>query len=186
MRFLFAIILLSVVAPFGAAQACEDLWFARNFIMDRAGYCFGSRLGQAVFDNSDCTSQQVRLDAADQATITQIRRKEAEFGCHIDTNQSWLNLKDINFRKVLTSNPIPDDFGWGCLGWIGPETPLYAGHQEPFHAIGRINPGDYVFFSHIGVFDWAYVTVSDPYSDAFKSAGWLYWPGKKSCTAEAG
>ncbi|MFC6687930.1 DUF4453 domain-containing protein [Jhaorihella thermophila] len=180
--FLFAWLAGSAAAGTG----CKELWFTRNLIMDRAGHCFSTPLGQALFDNADCTGVQPRLASPEAALVARIRQIEARHGCRVDTSRRWLDLPDIAFRRVLQDLPIPDELGWGCLGWTGPVTPLYSGHRGPFHAIGQVTAGDYVSFSHLPVGDWAYVQVHAPVWGPFKSAGWLYWPGPVPCAAEAG
>ena len=150
--------------------------------MDRAGYCFSSMLGQTLFDNSNCTGQQVNLAPVDANAVTELRALEARIGCRVDTSRQWINLSDINFRRVLTNSPVLDELQGKCLRWLGPVTPLYAGHQEPFVAIGQIQAGDGVGLNHLPVGDWAYVTAHYPGSDGLKSAGWLYWPDRFPCS----
>ncbi|MDU9003201.1 DUF4453 domain-containing protein [Sedimentitalea todarodis] len=191
MRFLFIVPLLWLAVPAQAETGCEDVWFTRNLIMDRAGYCFDSALGQALFDNSDCIGKQVQPDPYYRPVINEILRLEVEHACRIDTNRQWLDMDDINFRRVLTDFPVRDEFEGGCLGWTGPQTPLYDGHHEPFRAIGQVGPGDYVHFAHYAVqgageAGWRYVTVHAPVWGPFKSAGWMYWPGEEPCADYAG
>ncbi|GHF59990.1 DUF4453 domain-containing protein [Seohaeicola zhoushanensis] len=183
---LLALLLMLLPLPAFAIEGCEDVWFTRNLLMDRAGYCFTSPLGQAIFDNSDCTTQTVTLGEAAQSTIARIVSLEAEHGCRVDTNRTWLDMPDMAFRKVLTDLPIRMDGQWGCLGWTGPVTPLYYGYHEPLHPIGQLSPGDYVMFEHEAVGDWVYVVAQAPVWGAFRSAGWLYWPGRTPCASEAG
>ncbi len=187
MRWVSFVFFLFCAAPLSAAEGCADVWFTRNLIMDRAGYCFGSPLGQALFDNSDCTGQHVQLDPTSQALVQRIRGLEAQHGCQVNTNAQWLEIDDIAFRRVVRDLPLRVDGQWGCLGWAAAETPLYDGHSAPLHAIGKVLPGDYVLFEHEGVADaWVYVTIHEPVWGPFKSAGWLYWPGRTPCLEEAG
>ncbi len=187
MHRLTLLLLLLFAAPVFAAEGCVDVWFTRNLIMDRAGHCFSTPLGQAVFDNGDCTGGTVILDAPAQALVQRLRGLEAEHGCDIDTSARWLDMDDIAFRRVLRDLPVRMDGQWGCLGWVGTQVPLYDGYTDPLHAIGQILPGDYVLFEHLGPAEnWGYVTVSAPGWGVFKSAGWLYWPETMPCAAEAG
>lgn len=187
MRIPVALFLILIGSPLAAATGCEDVWFTRNLIMDRAGYCFASPLGQALFDNSDCVGTHVQPASPDQAVVDQILALEAQFGCRVDTNRTWLDLSDINFRRALTNHPVKDEFEWGCLGWTGPVTPLHAGYHAPLRAIGQISPGDYVSFAYLSdAPGWMYVTTHAPVWGALKSAGWLYWPENQPCAAEAG
>lgn len=176
-------LLCLAAAPLRAETGCEDIWFTRNLVMDRAGYCFSSPLGQALFDNSDCIGTHVTPDPAGQMLVARIRALEAEHGCAVDTNRRWIDMDDMAFRKALTVLPIRDEFEGGCVRWTGAVTPLYAGYFQPFHAIGQIATGDLVYYAHLSdAPDWSYVTVYNrgP-GEAFKSAGWLYWPGRHPC-----
>ncbi|MDK3072838.1 DUF4453 domain-containing protein [Sedimentitalea sp. JM2-8] len=171
-------------------EQCEDIWFTRNLIMDRAGYCFASPLGQALFDNSDCVGSQVQLDAAAAETVTRIRALEAEYACNVDTRRHGLDMADIAFRRALRDLPLRhmgNASEWACQGWTGPTLPLYDGFSDPLHAIGQILPGDFVSFGHDGPGQgWVYVSVHPPGFSGFKSAGWMYWPDRMPCAAEAG
>ncbi|MBK0327074.1 DUF4453 domain-containing protein [Rhodobacteraceae bacterium F11138] len=191
MRPLLLLLFLCLASPAVAATGCEDAWFTRNQIMDRAGYCFSTPLGRAMFDNSDCVGTQVRPDPYYQPVIDEILKREAQHNCRVDTGRQWLDLEDVQFRRALSDFPIKDEFEGGCLGWTGAQTPLYAGYREPFRAIGQITQGDYVHFGHnavhgAGEAGWAYVTIHQPAWGAFKSAGWLYWPGERPCADYAG
>lgn len=191
MPFLLILPLILMAAPLHAESGCEDIWFTRNLIMDRAGYCFGSPLGQAMFDNSDCIGKQVQPDPYFQPVITEILRLEREHGCRVDTSRRWLDIADIAYRRVLTDLPVRDEFESGCLGWTGPVTPLYTGHHEPFRELGQITPGDYVHFAYYSAHGadragWTYVTVHQPVWGDLKSAGWLYWQGETPCADFAG
>lgn len=186
MRIVYVIGLLLLGTPVFAANGCEDIWFTRNLIMDRAGYCFSSPLGRAMFDNSDCLGTQVQPHPAYQPVIGRIRSLEAQHGCQVNTNRTWLDMDDIAFRRALRDLPVYAEGEWGCIGWTGPVAPLYDGHSEPFHAIGQIQPGDYVYFGYEAPPNWAYVRIYSPGSDTFKSAGWLYWTVRMPCAQEAG
>ena len=187
MRILAALLVICLSPSIVAAAACDDLWFTRNLIMDRAGMCFGTPLGQALFDNADCSGSQVRLSPENLDVVNQLQSLEAIIGCRIDTSRQWLDLPDIEFRRVLTTHPVLDRLAWGCNGWTGPAVPLYAGYHAPLQAIGQISPGDFVVFDHIsGVPNWSYVTSHTYNHGALKSAGWLYWPGESPCADIAG
>ncbi|WP_421724477.1 DUF4453 domain-containing protein [Bauldia sp.] len=171
--FWIAVFVTALAGPaFAGGDGCHDLWFTRNQVMDRAGYCFGSTLGQAVFDNSDCTGKSVTLGADDRALVKQIQALEAQFQCRVDTSQATLDLDDVAIRRQLKDLPIAEEFPGGCLGWLGPETPLHAGHSRATDVIGRILPGDYVGYFHIPEGKWTYVTAADT-NWTLKSGGWL-------------
>lgn len=172
MRCIIALLAL-FSAPMALANGCHDLWFTRNLVMDRAGYCFGSVLGQAQFDNSDCVGKQVTLAPYWSNFVAQVQALEREWGCKVNSSQTVLDLEDAWIRRQLVHLPLRDELGSGCLGWQGPATPLYAGFDGVSPAIGSINPGNYVTFYHWPVGEWTYVTVSGPDWVRF-SGGWLY------------
>ena len=185
MRFVLALFISIMSSQVRANDACADLWFTRNLIMDRAGYCFDSLLGQTLFDNSDCIGKHIALDPVSQQRVNEIRRIEAEKSCYVNTAQTWIDLPDINYRRVMTDLPLRDEFGFGCLGWTGPQTQLYTGTAAT-HYIGQITPGDYVLYYHYGLQGWSYVTVHTYNFQTLKSAGWLNWSGRPPCQREAG
>jgi len=175
-----------LTASASANNGCHDLWFTRNLIMDRAGYCFGSQLGQAVFDNGDCKGKQVSLDADATQLVDRIRALEKKYGCSVNTKGKQLDVKDISIRKRLTDLPIVDEFPKGCLGWQGPTTPLYAGQAISPAVLAEIERGDYISFKHLPVGDWTYVTVADP-DWTIKGGGWMSATvNESSCKAWAG
>lgn len=185
MRRLAALLCL-LAAPAAANDYCDDVWFTRNLLFDRAGYCFGSTLGQWVFNNGDCVGDQVTLGAAAQAQLDEIKSREVEFGCKVDTSRTSLDLDDIDIRRRLDVLPIVDELAAGCIGWREPETPLYAGPDHASAVIGRIEPGDYLSFGHFGLEGWSYVTARDT-GWRLKSGGWLSIDmDEESCVQWAG
>ena len=177
------VLLLALLAtPAMADDVCEDLWFTRNLIMDRAGYCFGSALGQAVFDNSDCIGKSVSVGAADQRLVNEIRAQEKVLECRVNTGRTRLGLADIETRRKLVNLPVRDEFESSCIHWLLDRAPLYAGHDEGTPIVGRVEPGDNIMWSHISAVEgWDYVTITGPDWGAVKSAGWL--PSPKDTSA---
>lgn len=167
----------ALLAPstLSANEYCEDLWFTRNAIMDRAGYCFGSTLGKGVFDNRNCLGTTVKLRSSDQKTVAQIQKMEHAAQCQVDTSQRRLSLPDLAERQALWHLPIRDEAGSACVGWLGPQIGLHAGHSQDAPLIGKITPGDTIGFSHFPQqgqqHDWSYVQIFTR-DWRFKSAGW--------------
>lgn len=168
--FLFLAALLPL--PAHAGDGCHDLWFTRNLIMDRAGYCFGSALGQAVYDNGDCVGKTVSLGPSQTQQVNTIRGMEKFHGCNVNTSGRYLDVPDHSIRRYLIDLPIRDEYESACLGWLGPVTPLYSGHSLGTAPLGQIQPGDYVHYAHIPVGSWTYVTVQTPQWQ-IKTGGWL-------------
>ena len=66
------------------AESCYDLWYERNSIYNDNGYCFKTKLGRETFDNSDCTTNRVRLSEQEQYRVDQIQAEEDSRGCHVN------------------------------------------------------------------------------------------------------
>lgn len=163
---LAAVVLLSSAAAPARAQDgwCEELWLNRNLIFDRAGYCFGSALGQALFDNSDCTTQSPALDAADAEGVALIRAAEGRANCSVDTSATTLGADAMTLlRRLRALDRIParDEFESACIGYQGPTVALRSGPSGSAAIIGEIGPGVTVGFAHLPIGDWSYVTTHD-------------------------
>lgn len=183
---IFMLVTLLFPGLAAAGDFCDDLWFTRNQIMDRAGYCFGSTLGQTMFDNRDCIGKSVTLTPDQTHLVNAIRKSEQDFGCKVNTGQRRLDLDDKFIREELIDLPLRDEFESACLGYLGTPVPLFAGRNPATPQTGIIVPGDYVSFSHYGFGNWAYVTAR--YSDfSIKSGGWTNTGfAEKSCQQWAG
>ncbi|TMV13652.1 DUF4453 domain-containing protein [Arenibacterium halophilum] len=179
-RLAIAMALLAAPPAF-AATGCEDIWFTRNLLMDRAGYCFGSPLGQALFDNSNCIGQNVQPPASAQPLIQKIQQLEQTHQCQVNTNQTWLDMDDMAFRRAMRDLPLYEDFPGGCISWNGPQTPLHDGYTAPLGVVGNIQTGDNVYYNYEAVDEWVYVSAHNAQTDQFKAAGWMYWPGADPC-----
>lgn len=66
------------------AQSCYDLWYERNAIYDRNGYCFSTQLGQETFDNSDCYTDDAQLSRGEQRRVNQLKAQERRRGCNVN------------------------------------------------------------------------------------------------------
>ena len=184
----------ALAAPAARAQdaLCEDWWFARNLIFDRAGYCFASPLGVALFDNADCTTTTPELPAGLAAQVAQIRALEADYGCAVDTARRALgDLQAVTPYRTMWDIPVRDWGESGCIGYRGPEVALRLGAREDAPVIGRIQPGMSIGFGHLGRDGFDYVTVI-PMSGGeprFKEAvtGWArLGPPPLQCDSYAG
>jgi len=181
-----AFLIWFAIAGMASAEWCHDFWFTRNLVMDRAGYCFGSVLGQSAFDNSDCTGKQVSLSSGSARLVAEIQALEAYHGCRVNTSQPVLYLDDAAIRRVLYDLPIRDEFESACIGWLGSVTPLFAGHSNGSPVIGTIGAGDNVNYSHVPVGSWTYVTISGA-DWVIKGGGWLdLSTGEAPCRDYAG
>jgi len=173
MRLHLALLACLAAAPAMADDACHDLWFARNAIMDRAGYCFGSALGQAVFDNADCTGKSVSPGPLAQARVARLQKNEALLGCAVPTGQTRLEMDNLALRLRLDVQPVRDGFESMCFGYFGAPRDLADAPSTNAPAIGRLEPGDDIHFGHEPEDGWVYVTTRTADGLA-KSGGWLF------------
>lgn len=184
----YILISLSLIAPLPAfaGDVCNDAWFSRNLVMDRAGYCFGSVLGQELFDNTGCTGKNVTLSADDQVFVSRMRALEKQNQCSVDTKSPYLELGDAWVRRQLATLPITDGFESACLGWLHTPEPLRSAAYDDAPIIATILPGDNVSFGHLPNGTWDYVTISGP-DWVVKGGGWLKAPGAEGrCANYAG
>lgn len=161
-RFALTALLLLAAAPALAWTACEDLWFSRNQLYDRAGYCFVSALGQAVFDNSGCTGSEVALEPGGDELVAYIREREAVLECDVDTSASGLAIPNISLRQRLEQVVALSEYASGCLGWTGDAILLRAGPRFDAEVVSVAMPGDDLTWEYepIGWPDgWAFLTA---------------------------
>ncbi len=121
-------------------------------MLDKAGYCFASPLGQAVFDNSDCQSNAVGIDALTQTAIDLIKAREEFFQCNVDTSRTALDLdpQDMARRRVLDIQPVEEtlwQFEHSCVGYVGDLAPIHSAPISTAPTIGTVQPGALLNFN---------------------------------------
>ena len=154
------------------ADGCHDLWFTRNLVMDRAGFCFGTALGQAVFDNQDCIGKTVSLAPEWSQFVSTVQSLEQQFQCRVNTNQTELLLDDAWVRRQLVHLPIADELESACIGYNGAPRPVLSGQGLGYPVTGYISAGDNISYGHLPNGNWIYVTYSGP-DWVVKGGGWM-------------
>lgn len=172
-----ALFLLLFAAPAGADPFCDDLWFARNQLFARAGFCFGSPLGQAVFGNAGCIGKEVTLEPGGAEMVAAISALEAQVPCKVDTTRRALEVENIGLRLRLEQVVFRSEFASGCLGWTGPALTLLAGPRPGAAPTGVVQAGDDII--------WEYDSLPWPDGWSFISAhrggvelGFGWYPGE--------
>ena len=150
--------LFLTLLPGAVLADCASMWVTRNMVFDRAGYCFGSNLGKALFDNGGCIGKDVRLSSADQDFVDYTKEMETMFECNIDTSRRTLNLPLLNQWLQLIDLPRRDYGGSGCLGYLGQPVTLRSGIGGG-RVLGQVNPGDDIIFNHWDQAGRSFVTV---------------------------
>lgn len=75
---------LAGFVPAASAASCWDLWYERNAIYDRNGYCFSSNLGKRTFNNADCWTSNPTLSPSEQRRVARIKAEERRRGCKVN------------------------------------------------------------------------------------------------------
>ncbi|WP_208351452.1 YARHG domain-containing protein [Pseudaestuariivita rosea] len=183
-------------APVWAANdnpQCNELWFARNAMLDQGGYCFSSPLGQAVFDNSDCITRSPVISAAARKMIELIRRDERALGCGVDTDISNRApfLRYMSDRMELDVQP-PTTEDWRaefiCIDYNGPALNIYSAPETSARVLDRAEARSDISQTHpvrlqdktFNMLDgsaagqaWHFVTVF-PEGRATGVTGWIF------------
>ncbi len=119
----YLIFIIGLAPSFGAAEdfpslgssrtTCDSLWIERNQILNVAGYCFETALGQAIFENGDCTPGMPALPEAALNRIARLEQAEERRYCEVNTTQTRLT---VNGRY----GPLRFGIGGKTLGrWLG-------------------------------------------------------------------
>lgn len=161
-------LVLAVLASPAAAQNsafCQELWLSRNTVMDRAGQCFQSTLGQAVFDNFDCVEGEIRLNPLDSELVRLALEVEDWAECRVDTEADRLDVGALPFHARLMelfTVPVRGDSEHGCQGYQGPPLALHAGISTNTTVLGTLEPGQAFSLVHWRLRGgWEYLEVTD-------------------------
>ncbi|WP_198666058.1 DUF4453 domain-containing protein [Tropicimonas sp. IMCC34043] len=156
-----------------AEDPCQDLWYARNLIFDRAGFCFDSTLGKAIFDNSDCTTRTPEFSPEDSLRLARIEAIEDRGACAVNTATTLLDLPDLPLRKRIDPPPVldPQVPGWGCVGWTGGAGTLHIGQSPNTLISGQVQAGDTITSRYLPEQGWSFLTVERP-STGQRFVGW--------------
>ncbi len=179
------IVLALLPAPAAALEICDDLWFTRNLMFHRAGYCFGSELGKTVFGNEGCEQGGVELGPEARKLVDRILLMEKEFECDIDTGQDFLAVPVIEERKGIIDPPLATETESACVGWKGERLVLRTERSEDGLVSGAARPGDTLLFQFEDVDGWSFVEVQQNGIPA--GLGWAQVEiGEDSCEMVAG
>lgn len=182
----FTLAAFMALAPAGASvaeNACEDLWLARNVILDRGGHCFSNRLGRSVFNNGDCTRGRSTVTEAGEQRIAQIKAREAELNCSINTTRKHLqDVTAIARRHRLGVQPIANGTERSCLGYTGARVGVFAAPSPTAQQFGFVERGDDVYWYHDDEGAWSFVVRKRTGSDM---VGWARAP-ITACTERSG
>lgn len=183
----YVVLILSLLAsPAAAYDICDEAWFLRNLIFDRAGYCFGSALGRSVFDNSDCRTKDPALSDRERETVSKIRDFEGWMECKVNTSGSTLDVPHLPLLRSLLDMPIPTDTGSGCIGWTGAPFELLAGYDYDSSVVAIVHPGMTIIWDYdwVAPEGWEFVSVN--LDGEMVGLGWTPPIDIRNCTSLAG
>ena len=162
------IIAAALMLAAGQAHAsCEDAWYLRNLAVDRAGYCFGSTLGKAVFDNGDCSTKSPTLSAWDQRMVDETKRYEASMNCKVNTSASRLESTLMGKLDDVDLLPTLAPYESMCIGFNGPDLPMRSDLGiATSYPTGEVAAGDMVRFRFESADGWEFVETD-------LGAGWI-------------
>ena len=158
MRWLLALLPL-LPAPVAALEYCDELWFTRNLVFARAGYCFGSPLGQAVFGTANCVTKSPELAPDGKTLVERIRALESQEQCSVDTKGSQLWIEAPSLRSQMSTLPVPTPYESSCVGWLGSEVVLQSGAYQGAPIVSVVQFGDNIVWSFENEGDWQYLTA---------------------------
>ena len=174
-RYLLTFSCLALPANAQTSAFCQEVWLSRSTILDRAGQCFGTPLGQAVFDNSNCIGEEVRLNPLDADQVRVAQEIEAWAECEVDTNIDHLlpNVLPFHARlRDLFTVPVRNSGEVECTGYLGQPLSLHTGTSTSMTEIGTAQPSQTLVLSHQPVRGgWQYLEVLDT-SGADIAHGW--------------
>jgi S1-C subfamily serine protease len=85
-----------------ASMSCEELWYARNAIYARNGYCFNSERGRVAF-GTGCFPPYGRVSGLDGNRITQLQIWERQKGCSLEGHGA-----PATAPAASAPNPLPN------------------------------------------------------------------------------
>lgn len=176
--------LVVLAGPASADPFCDDLWLTRNLIFDRAGYCFSSPRGQALFGANGCSTTDPVLSAEDRRTVDLVLEIEGFAGCRHDTARVQLDVDHLPQRMALIDLPVRGEGESACLGWRGAPLILRSGRAGTAPQTGVIRRGEDILMSYVDVEGWTFILSPD--GDA--RMGWARLPpiGDGACDGYAG
>ncbi len=160
MRILFSALIALMPAVASADEFCDQLWFSRNSVYDRAGYCFSSRLGRSVFDNSDCIEGvELQMSASVAKALNNTIQIEEMWECNVDTTRETLDVPDLEFLLSLDDIPLKSDGESGCIGWRGAPIAVRSGRSMDSAVIGIIPTGAQIGMGYWEIDGWEFLST---------------------------
>ncbi len=176
--------------------SCPALWVERNQILNVAGQCFRTPLGQAVFDNDDCWTTTPELNQKAQSRVAALQAVEARRGCAVDTAQTRISVFGRNGEmrfgqggtvlgvwpgalRRLDVFPVGTAEAAMCtVSGLNPDgdgfLALRAGPDVRYRQIGRLRNGDRVGHNANCIGAWCFAGSVTRDSNRLGAVGWFH------------
>ncbi|MCF6271889.1 MAG: YARHG domain-containing protein [Rhodobacteraceae bacterium] len=177
-------------------ESCESLWVERNQILNEAGACFSSPLGNAVFDNGDCVPTPPVLSETALNRLAQIGQAEAARQCAINPDRESLTVNGrygaLQFGKngltlgrwagaLASLDVFPRRIGRGRSCVVdgleadgASSLALRSGPDVRYPQIGRLLSGERVFSSAECLGRWCFADEVQGGNRQIASLGWFH------------
>lgn len=165
--------LLSLPAQAQDLDICEALWLSRNAVLDDAGQCFLSPLGQAVFDNTGCSGVAFLLPGATRA-LDALAEHEANLECSIETGDTTVAAAmrgELLLYEELAVMPVENGEQTLCTAYRGEPFWTYGGPGSEMGVIELVQTGQTLLFSGVGIGDYRFASVFDDRVEVAR--GWI-------------
>lgn len=176
MRVRVIVLILSLLSLPAQAQdldICEALWLSRNAVLDDAGQCFPSPLGQAVFDNTGCSSVAFLLPGATRA-VDALTEYEANLECKIETGDTTVAAAmraELALYEELAVMPVENGEQTLCTAYRGEPFWTYGGTGSEMGSVELVQTGQTLRFSGVGIGDYRFARVFDDGDEVAR--GWV-------------
>jgi hypothetical protein len=187
--FYFAFPFLIIAqSAFAELSYCDDLWFTRNLILNRAGECIITPQAEALFDNSDCLLTGAIMSISEAERVNAIMSLERANRCALNADRRQLDESVlIDMYQRLIDIPARSSDEGTCVGYYGATRSLRAGANQDSPVVGVLYQRQTVTFGHDPMGDWVFVTVrSSNIRQRLSSSGWLANPETLNCREETG
>ena len=157
------------------AQACSDLWMARNRLLIAQGQCPESRLAKRTFPGVLCeanVSQTQALNAQNQIRLQNIRARETYLGCSVDETFGRL------YEAVRGSMPLPGGSAIAATTSAGYVNVRSGPSTQGFNVVDRLEPEMLVqvrsrVLNPLGTHRWVEIEYEGP--DGQTRSGYVYY-----------
>jgi hypothetical protein len=143
--------------------ACDEAWLIQGIVLDRLGYCFSSRLGEAYFNEDGCWTTDPELPDHVESLFEKLRETMTDLECEINISRRVLDEFNENMYFDLDVLPAVGAWQTACIDWQGEQQVLRAAPREDAYITGFVRNGDDVEMNHYELDGWDFVISGDDF-----------------------